>query len=122
MNVGGCILNIGSILGFRAAKSCSAYMSSKGGILALTKSMAIDCAPSLRVNCIAPGAVQTSMFAAYLSRCADPDAERQKILTGIPLARLGNPEDIAKAAVFLASDDADWITGTTLVIDGGDSI
>jgi NAD(P)-dependent dehydrogenase (short-subunit alcohol dehydrogenase family) len=122
MNRGGCILNIGSILGFRAAKSCSAYMSSKGGILALTKSMAIDCAPSLRVNCIAPGAVQTSMFSDYLSRCSDPDAERQRIQTAIPLARLGRPEDIAKAAVFLASDDAAWITGTTLVIDGGDSL
>lgn len=122
MSVGGCILNIASILGFRAAKSCSAYMGSKGGILALTKSMAIDSAPSLRVNCIAPGAVQTSMFAEYLSRCADPDAERQRILTGIPLARLGRPEDIASAAVFLASDDAAWITGATLVIDGGDSI
>lgn len=122
MTIGGCILNIGSILGFRAAKSCSAYMSSKGGILALTKSMAIDCAPSLRVNCIAPGAVQTSMFADYLSRCTDPDAERQRILNGIPMARIGRPEDIAKAAVFLASDDAAWITGTTLVIDGGDSI
>jgi len=122
MNIGGCILNISSILGFRAAKSCSAYMSSKGGILALTKSMAIDSAPSLRVNCIAPGAVKTSMFAEYLSRCVDPDAERQRILTGIPLARLGRPEDIASAAVFLASDDAAWITGTTLVIDGGDSL
>lgn len=122
MNVGGCILNIASILGFRGAKSCSAYMSSKGGILALTKSMAIDCAPSLRVNCIAPGAVQTAMLSEYLSRSADPDAERQKILAGIPLARLGRPEDIAKAAVFLASDDATWITGTTLVIDGGDSV
>jgi NAD(P)-dependent dehydrogenase (short-subunit alcohol dehydrogenase family) len=122
MSVGGCILNIGSILGFRAAKSCSAYMSSKGGILALTKSMAIDYAPALRVNCIAPGAVETPMLAAYLSRCADPEAERQKILAGIPLARLGRPEDIAKAAVFLASEDAAWITGTTLVIDGGDSI
>ncbi|MEW6514161.1 MAG: glucose 1-dehydrogenase [Pseudomonadota bacterium] len=122
MNIGGCILNIGSILGFRAAKSCSAYMSSKGGILALTKSMAVDCAPSLRVNCIAPGAVQTSMFADYLSRCTDPDAERKRILNGIPMARIGSPEDIAKAAVFLASDDAAWITGTTLVIDGGDSL
>jgi NAD(P)-dependent dehydrogenase (short-subunit alcohol dehydrogenase family) len=122
MRSGGCILNIGSILGFRAAKSCSAYMSSKGGILALTKSLAIDCAPSLRVNCIAPGAVQTPMLRAYLSRCADPEAEQQRILSGIPLARFGQPEDIAKAAVFLASDDAAWITGATLVIDGGDSI
>ncbi len=122
MNIGGSILNIGSILGFRAAKSCSAYMSSKGGILALTKSMAIDCAPSLRVNCIAPGAVETAMFETYLSRCDDPDAERQRVLSGIPMARIGRPEDIAKAAVFLSSDDAAWITGTTLVIDGGDSL
>lgn len=122
MNIGGCILNIGSILGFRAAKSCSAYMSSKGGILALTKSMAIDFAPSLRVNCIAPGAVETTMFESYLSRCTDPDAERQRILRDIPMARIGRPEDIAKAAAFLASDDAAWITGTTLVIDGGDSL
>lgn len=122
MRKGGCILNIGSILGFRAAKSCSAYMSSKGGILALTKSLAVDCAPGLRVNCIAPGAVQTSMFKEYLSRSADPEVERQRVLSDIPLERLGEPEDIANAAVFLASDEAAWITGATLVIDGGDSL
>lgn len=122
MRAGGCILNISSILGFRAARSCSAYMSSKGGILALTKSMAKDCAPGLRVNCIAPGAVQTSMLTEYLSRCTGPEEERQRIMSSIPLKRLGEPGDIANAAVFLSSDEAAWITGATLVIDGGDSI
>ncbi len=118
----GSIINIASILGQVGARDCSAYSASKGAIIALTKSMALDYAPKLRVNCICPGAVQTKMFNAYLARTDDPDNERQRIVANIPLERLGTVEDVAHAALFLASDEAAWITGAALVVDGGDSI
>ena len=101
--------------------SCSAYTASKAAIIGLTRSMARDHAPAIRVNCVCPGAIDTDMFEAYVSRAADPVAERHRIIEEIPLARLGQPEDVAAAVAFLASDDAAWITGTTLVVDGGDT-
>lgn len=119
---GGAVLNIASILGLVGARSCSAYTASKGALISLTRSMALDYAPELRVNCICPGAVDTEMLQSYLLRSGDPSAERERILGEIPLQRLGVPEDIAGAAEFLVSDDASWITGAVLVVDGGDSI
>lgn len=121
MTPGGAIINISSILGLAGAQSCAAYAASKGGILALTRSMAKDYAPDIRVNCLCPGPVETAMFEEYLARCDHPDAEREKIIQALPLKRLGKPHDVASAALFLASDEAAWITGTTLVVDGGDS-
>jgi len=102
-------------------KSCSAYTASKGAIIALTRSMARDYAPDLRVNCICPGAIETEMFETYLARSADPEAERRRIASAIPLGRLGTPEDIAQAALYLASAESSFITGTILAVDGGDS-
>jgi len=122
MATGGSVVNLGSILGLTGVKSCSAYTASKGAIIALTRSMARDYAPNLRVNCICPGAVETEMFETYLARSADPEAERRRIESAIPLGRLGTPEDVAEAALFLASADASYVTGTVLTIDGGDSI
>lgn len=122
MAPGGSVVNLGSILGLTGVKSCSAYTASKGAIIALTRSMARDYAPNLRVNCICPGAVETEMFETYLARSADPEAERRRIESAIPLGRLGTPEDVAEAALFLASADASYITGAVLTIDGGDSI
>jgi NAD(P)-dependent dehydrogenase (short-subunit alcohol dehydrogenase family) len=121
MTSGGAIVNISSILGLVGAQSCAAYAASKGGILALTRSMAKDYAPDIRVNCLCPGPVETAMFEEYLARCDNPDAEREKIIQALPLKRLGKPHDVASAALFLASDEAAWITGATLVVDGGDS-
>jgi len=122
MTSGGTIVNISSILGLIGAQNCAAYAASKGGILALTRSMAIDHSPAIRVNCICPGPVETAMFEEYLARCDNPATEREKIIQALPLKRLGKPRDVASAALFLASDEADWITGTTLVVDGGDSV
>ncbi len=121
MAPGGAVVNIASILGLVGARACSAYTASKGGIIALTRSMARDAAPDIRVNCLCPGAVDTEMFETYLKRAEDPDAERGRIIADIPLGRLGTPDDIAAAAAFLASDAAAWITGSVLVVDGGDS-
>ena len=122
MAPGGSVVNLGSILGLTGVKSCSAYTASKGAIIALTRSMARDYARNLRVNCICPGAVETEMFETYLARSTDPEAERRRIESAIPLGRLGTPEDIAKAALYLASADASFITGAILTVDGGDSI
>lgn len=122
MTSGGAIINISSILGLVGAKGCAAYAASKGGILALSRSMAMDYAPEIRVNCICPGPVETAMFEEYLARCDHPAAERERIIQALPMKRLGEPRDVANAALFLASDEAAWITGATLVVDGGDSV
>lgn len=122
MTSGGTIINISSILGLIGAQGCTAYAASKGGILALTRSMAMDYAPEIRVNCICPGPVETAMFEEYLARCNNPGAERERILQALPMRRMGKPLDVANAALFLASNEADWITGVNLVVDGGDSI
>jgi len=121
MSDGGAIVHISSILGLTGVRSCSAYTASKAAIIGLTRSMARDHAPAIRVNCVCPGAIDTDMFEDYVARAADAGAERHRIVEGIPLARLGRPEDVAGAVVFLASHDASWITGTTLVVDGGDT-
>lgn len=118
----GTIINIASILGLTGGRSCSAYSASKGGVIALTKSMALDHAPNIRVNCICPGAISTQMFEEYVKRCDDPAAEIKRIVEAIPLKRLGTVQDITKAILFLASDDAAWITGVSLVVDGGDTL
>lgn len=120
MTDGGAIVHIASILGLSGVPSCSAYTASKAAIVGLTRSMARDHAPSIRVNCVCPGAIDTDMFEEYVGRVSDPVAERSRIVEDIPLGRLGTPDDVAAAVAFLASDDARWITGTTLVVDGGD--
>jgi len=122
MAKGGAVVNIASILGIVGARNCSAYAATKAAIIALTKSLALDYAPDLRVNCICPGPVDTKMFADYLSRCPEPEQERRRITAAIPLQRLGTPDDIAKSVLFMASEENAWLTGAILVVDGGDSI
>jgi 3-oxoacyl-[acyl-carrier protein] reductase len=115
----GKIINIASVVGVVGFPGRVAYCASKAGVLALTKAMALDCAPlNVQVNAICPGPVLTPMTAA---RFADPETLAAK-LTEIPLRRLGQPADIAAAAAFLASPEADWITGHALVVDGGMSV
>lgn len=118
-NGGGRIVNVTSISGIVASPQIVAYVATKGGSTALTKAMAIALAPyNITANVIRPGTVRTDfnndMFAI-------PGME-ERVITRIPRGRVGVPEDIAGAAVFLASDQADWITGATLVIDGGFTI
>lgn len=102
------------------APMSSAYGASKAGLVALMRCMALELAPfNIRVNAVCPGVIDTPMNARNLSRAVDPDAMRRSWFDVTPLGKLGTPEDVAKAFLFLVSDDSDFITGTPLVIDGG---
>ncbi|HEX5106357.1 MAG TPA: SDR family oxidoreductase [Pirellulaceae bacterium] len=112
----GCVINIASMLSFFGSGYVPAYSASKGGIVQLTKSLAIAwAAKGVRVNAIAPGWIETAMTAPLV---ADP-ARREAIIARTPLARWGQPEDVAGAALFLASPAAAYITGIVLPVDGG---
>ena len=117
---GGTILSTASIAGVIAAPQDAAYVASKAGLIMLTRCMALDgAALGIRANCICPGFVDTPMFDGFLAEQPDPDAALARAAGRTPLGRIGTPRDIADGFVYLASDDARWITGTSLVIDGG---
>lgn len=110
----GCILNISSIWGLRGASCETAYACTKAALIALTRSLALELAPSgIRVNCVAPGVVNTDMVQVLGAETLRDLAEQT------PLGRLGTPEDIAHAAAFLCSDGASFVTGQVLTADGG---
>lgn len=113
---GGAILHLASVVGVTGTRNRAAYSASKGAIIALTRNMALDYAPDgVRVNCLCPGFVRTPLLAGIMD-----DVERVERLTALhPLGRLGEPEDIANAALFLLSDQAAWITGQAIAVDGG---
>lgn len=112
----GKIVNTASIAGLVAFDQLSAYCASKGGIIALSREMAVEYAPKkINVNCIAPGIIKTAMTKDMLN---DP-ATIQGFTASTPYPRLGEPEDIAMAAVYLASDESDFVTGQVLAVDGG---
>lgn len=111
----GVILNTASTAGIRPRTGLSAYAASKGGMIALTKQLAYELAPGIRVNAICPVATDTDM----LPKFAAGDLSVEGMMETIPMGRLAEPDDIADAAVFLASDEADMITGTALEVDGG---
>jgi 3-oxoacyl-[acyl-carrier protein] reductase len=113
----GCIVNISSIVGITGNAGQSNYAAAKAGIFGLTRSLAAEFGGrGVRVNAIAPGYIQTDMTAGL------PETVQKASLERIPLGRLGEPADIARAVLFLASDAATYITGTTLVVDGGMSL
>jgi meso-butanediol dehydrogenase / (S,S)-butanediol dehydrogenase / diacetyl reductase len=117
---GGSIVIACSGHAFATYPNCSAYASTKGGLLAFMRGAALDCASDgIRVNCVLPGATDTPLLRNYLRECADPAGEEARIMNTIPLKRLAQPEDIAKAVRFLASSNASYITGTWLTVDGG---
>ena len=120
---GGCIINIASIEALHPSSTgMSAYDASKGGVLMLTKSMASELGKyDIRVNAIAPGAIKTRGMLSQTSPSKDRSQlkELKSFLSRIALGRLGNADDIARAAVFLASDMAEYITGEMIVVDGG---
>lgn len=117
---GGSIVNIGSFLGLVAMKERAAYCASKGGVTLLTKAMSLDHAhEKIRVNCICPGAVETELVKKLFADDEEGRKRRQARTATIPLGRFGQPEDIAGLAVFLASEESSWMTGTAIPIDGG---
>lgn len=114
MGAGSSIINVASLNGLAAQRTTAAYTASKFGVRGLTKAAALDLGPlGIRVNAILPGVVRTPMVAYVV------DEREEQLAAGLPLGRIGEPLDIAGAAVFLASDDAAWISGTDLVVDGG---
>ena len=112
----GSLINVASIMGHRGLRQLAAYSATKGAVLALTRGLAIEYAPfNIRVNALAPGFVETSLTARALNN----PTIRNALLGSTPLRRFGLPEEIAKAALFLASDDASYVTGARLDVDGG---
>lgn len=117
---GGSIVNIGSYLGLVGIKQRVAYCASKGGVTLLTKAMALDhAAENIRVNCICPALVETEMALGAMQRMPDPAAYRKLRESQIPIGRAGQPEDVARLAAFLASDESSWMTGNEIPLDGG---
>lgn len=110
---GGAVLNVASIGAMSVETSIGVYNGTKAALIHLTQTLAAELAPGVRVNALAPGLVKTDMARALW------ESNEPAIAGHVPLRRLGEPVDIANGAVFLASDAASWITGTTLVIDGG---
>ncbi|MBE6939923.1 MAG: SDR family oxidoreductase [Ruminococcaceae bacterium] len=110
----GCIINISSIWGQRGASCEVTYSSTKAALIGLTRSLAAELAPThIRVNCVAPGVIDTDMLSAL------PPEVLPQLAEQTPMGRLGQPEDIARAVAFLASEQADFITGQVLTADGG---
>jgi|TARA_B110000459_G_scaffold187104_1_gene219206 3-oxoacyl-[acyl-carrier protein] reductase len=117
----GNIINIGSTAGLSPRPGLTWYNSTKGCVNFMSKALAIELAPDkIRVNCIAPVAGETPLLPQFMG--GDTKENREKFISSIPLGRLCNPSDIASAAVYLASDEADLVTGVVLPVDGGRTI
>lgn len=110
---GGAVVNLGSVAGMRPAAGIAFYGGTKAMVSSLTASLAAELAPTVRVNAVAPAVVKTAFAAALF------DGREEQVAATYPLGRLGVPDDVAGAVAFLLGDDASWITGQTLVIDGG---
>ncbi len=110
----GSIVNISSVHAMATSTNMAAYAASKGALTALTRALALEFAPEIRVNAILPGAVSTSMLNEHLT-----EEMMSNLVVKTPIGRISNPEEIAKAIFFLANKDASFITGQTLVVDGG---
>jgi len=116
MNEGGSILNISSTVGLRAMRGAAAYCASKGGVVNLTKAMALDLAGKIRVNCICPAVVDTPMVD---ERVQAGNVSREVLDNVQPIGRMGKPEEIASMALHLCGPEAEWTTGSIITIDGG---
>ena len=115
----GNIVNIASDAGLMGVPGIAVYCGTKGGVVNMSRAMALEVAPDVRVNCVCPGYVETDMIRDSINRRADPAAARRKMVDYAPLKRIGSPEEIAYAVLYLASYEARFITGTALAIDGG---
>jgi len=115
---GGCIINTASTAGLRPRPGLVWYNGSKGAAITITKAMAVELAPDkIRVNALCPVAGDTPLLASFMG--GDTQENRKKFIGSIPLGRLSTPRDVANAALYLASDEAEFITGVALEVDGG---
>jgi NAD(P)-dependent dehydrogenase (short-subunit alcohol dehydrogenase family) len=116
----GSIVTVGSQLAVAGGRGNVSYTASKGAVIAFTRTVALDHAPDgVRANVLVPGAIQTPVLERALARQPDPEQARERSRSRHPLGRFGTPEEVARAALYLASDDSAFTTGTLLVVDGG---
>ena len=119
-NGGGSIINTASVAGIVGSPNLAAYCASKGGVVLLTKEVALDYAKNnIRVNCVCPGAIDTPMVRRFAERAPNPEKVLEDLGKMHPLGRIGKPSEIANAVLFLASDESSFITGHALLVDGG---
>ena len=112
---GGSIVNVGSVSGLRPSPGTAAYGAAKAGLINLTRALAVEWAPKVRVNCVSPGLIRTELAEMHYG-----DAEgEERVAATVPLGRLGTPADVALACLFLASPLASYVSGANLVVDGG---
>jgi NAD(P)-dependent dehydrogenase (short-subunit alcohol dehydrogenase family) len=117
---GGSIINITSRLASIGVPTMGIYSASKGALLALTRAAAVELAPQgIRVNAIAPGMVETPLLRDYIASQPEAERTRRRLTDAIPQGRFGHPDDVAAAAVYLASDESSHVTGASLPVDGG---
>lgn len=120
-NQKGSVVNMASCYGHSGVKERCAYGTSKGGVIAMTKCMAMDFAPyNIRVNCLSPAIIETEIAKSLMNKARDDKQVWQQIITNrIPLDRPGQPEEVAQGVLYLASDESSWVTGINLKLDGG---
>jgi NAD(P)-dependent dehydrogenase (short-subunit alcohol dehydrogenase family) len=116
----GNVVNVASDAGLIGEKKLSVYCASKGGVVNVTRALALELAPDVRVNCVCPGYVDTDMVRRdMIEKATDPAVAEAEVMSYAPLKRMARPEEVGKAIAYLASDDAGFITGAALAMDGG---
>lgn len=117
---GGVIINTASVAGLVGVRERAAYCATKGGVVAMTRAMALDHVDDgIRINAVAPGTIDSPYFDSIFARAEDPAALRRQYENRQPMRRMGTPDEVARSILWLASDEASFVTGSVLVVDGG---